>query len=513
MIRLRWRLGRAPSGGTGAPWEASALRRAALLAAGACLFGFTKGPLTVGPGSGVHTSVRSMVRPLREDVSITPILSVGDTLFSPDTTALPFVFAPLPDGIGVRATGKGLAEVLVAHELPWNSIGGGARVSRLAIDLRNLGVLAGDYLVDGTEGYSRFCSAGLAGPREGFLAPKFLVNEESVDAPFRGLVAAVDARDGTVTDLPWLGRFSHGATAIVPVSSGKCVAILTEDSYPGRSQLYMYVADNDAAFLEGRGQLYVFRANAPSGRRNTRLSSLASKSTPLTGTFVPIEVGDASGWVSPEGLELRAQSAGSLNFVRLEDAGPDRREPNAFFFVDTGAESFSDPETARPVTRNGRVYSARLDPFDPTRVVELRVLLDGDEADDLYRPDDLDGDDRYLWIQEDPGSSRGLHTARILRYDTETRRLETMAECAELDPKGRELPRGVGGIWASTGIVNADEIFGPDSWLIAVQAPNLRLPELRARGGGGQLLLLRGPGSGKIEKKPKPKREARTGTG
>jgi hypothetical protein len=70
-----------------------------------------------------------------------------------------------------------------------------------------------------------------------------------------------------------------------------------------------------------------------------------------------------------------------------------------------------------------------------------------------------------------------------------------MAECAEQDAKGEFLPRGVGGGWESTGIVDASDVFGPDTWLIAVQAHNLWLPQFRNRKGGGQLLLLRGPGN------------------
>jgi hypothetical protein len=134
----------------------------------------------------------------------------------------------------------------------------------------------------------------------------------------------------------------------------------------------------------------------------------------------------------------------------------------------------------------------RLDPFDPTRVEELRVVLDADEGDDLYRPDNLDMDDRYLMIQEDPGG-RGLHPSRILRYDPRSRAVEPLAECAEVDAKGRPFGRGVGGEWEATGIVDASEIFGTDSWLVAVQAHNLTEPKFGGRKGSGQILLLRGP--------------------
>ena len=478
------------------------------------LCGYTRGPLILGPGSGVRTRTPSMVRPLRDDVSVVPIFTVGDTLAPPDTVSEAFVFPPEPDGLGIRRTEKGLAEVYVAHELSWHDGFNGAMVSRLAIDLRNLGVVAGDYLVDGSEGYTRFCAASLVGPQDGFLTPTFLVNEEAIDGIYRGIVVAVDARDGTVKNLPWLGHFSHEATAIVPVSSGKIVAILTEDAFPGESQLYMYVAGNDTEFLSGRGRLYVFRADPLEGIPNTRLASLATKARPLSGRFVPLFPQDEGGRINvnelPGRLEAQAQGMGCLNFVRLEDVTPVRSQPNTFYFVDTGADDFYDPVTGRQVTGAGRLYSVRLDPFNPTHVEELRVVLDGDESDDLYRPDNLATDDRYLWIQEDPGE-RGIHTARILRYDTDTRRVEPMAECAEWDAKGNYLPKGIGGEWESTGIVDASDLFGPDTWLIAVQAHNLWLPQFRRRKGGGQLLLLRGPGysSAKAgEGKPKPAKKS-----
>jgi hypothetical protein len=485
--------------------------RAALgiaLAATVALTGFVRGPLQIGPGSGTRTPSLPMARPLREDVTLTAILTVGDSLAPPDTATYPYIFPPLPDGLGIRKTETpGIAEIYVAHELRYDGFGASARMSRLALDLRNLGILAGDLLVDGSEGYSRFCAAQLAGSREGFLQPTFLLNEESIEGPYQGIVVAVEARSGAVTHLPWLGRFSHEMTLILPVTSGKLIAILTEDWYPGESQLYMYIADNDAAFLSGRGSLYVFRGDPPPGSQRTRLASMVVKGRPITGRFVPVAAREGASWLSPDAFERRTQAAGSTNFVRLEDAAVDRTQANSFFFTDTGSEDFFDPTTGRLVTGKGRLYSMRLDPFDPTRVEELRVLLDADEGDDLYRPDNIDTDDRYVWIQEDPGGFRGLHPARVLRYDTQGRRVEPMAECAERDPtKGELLPRGVGGAWETTGILNVSEIFGQDTWLIAVQAPNVETGIFRDELGSGQLLLLRGPKA----KKPASQRSSGT---
>jgi len=187
------------------------MRRAALLIAVAiATAGFTHGPLIPGPGSGVRTATPAMVRPLREDVSVVPILTVGDTLAVSDTATVPYVFPPMPSGLGILPTNSGLAEIYVAHDLPWERPVGGARVSRIAIDIRNLGALAGDFLIEGIDGYSRFASGTVGSARDGFLIPKFLVGEDRIDGPGRGLFTAVDTRDGTVTNLPWLGRFAHG---------------------------------------------------------------------------------------------------------------------------------------------------------------------------------------------------------------------------------------------------------------------------------------------------------------
>ena len=464
--------------------------------------GYTRPPLQIGPGAGFKTLAPPMVRPLREDVRVVPILTVGDELVPPDSTVEPFVFYPTPDGMGIRKLEPGVAEVYVNHEVSPRPGVGGARVSRFALNLSTLGVLAGDYLIDGTEGYSSFCAATLVGPRQGFLSPTFLTNEETVEDLRCGVVVAIDVRDGTITDLPWLGHFSHEATEIIPVASGRLVAVLTEDGPLGRSQLYMYIARNDSDFLAGRGRLHVFRADIPAGRMPTRLPSIVSKTRPVTGRFVPIDP-DLSLPVEqrPAQLERLSQSAGCLNFVKLEDVAVDRDNPNAFYFADTGDPSILDFSTGEPVTEAGRVYQMRLDPFDPTHVEELRVVLDGDEGDDIYRPDNLETDDRYLMIQEDPGG-RGLHTARILRYDPRSRNLAPLAECAEVDSKGRPFGKGVGGEWESTGIVDASELFGPDSWLLAVQAHNQTDPKFGGRRGGGQILLLKGPRAPQAAAKP-----------
>jgi hypothetical protein len=132
------------------------------------------------------------------------------------------------------------------------------------------------------------------------------------------------------------------------------------------------------------------------------------------------------------------------------------------------------------------------DPFDPTKVQALEVLLDAGDGDDLYRPSSIDTDEQSVMIQEYPGA-HGIHASRILRYDVRTRRLEPLAECVERDTRGRFVPNGVGGEWETSGITNVSDFLGDDTWLFTVQAHTVEIiQDARHVGEAGQLLLLRG---------------------
>jgi hypothetical protein len=434
-----------------------------------------------------------MLRPLRQDVRVLPILTVGDTLASADPDAALFAFAPRPEGIGVHRRDDGGIEAFVTHGLEWRSGYGGSRLSRLLLDPANGGVLTAGDILDGSERYSVLGAVTLAGTREGFLRPQLLTGEAATYGPRRGVVAAVDVRDATVADLPWLGRFPHHATAVVPLTTGRLAVVMTggDDAADEASlHLYLYLADNDSDLLAGRGRLHVFRAGTGSDGGPARNPAAFRKSGTATGRFVPVGTNAPD---EPLAWAEASRLAGAFAFVRLGDVTPDRQRPNAFYLSDRGEAGLRDYSTARPYTANGRIYRVELDPFDPTRVLELRVVLDGDEGDDLYRPDDLDTDGDVLMIQEDPDEGRGLHPGRILRCDLGTMQLDALAVCAERDVRGRELPQGVGGAWATGGVCDAGDVFGRDSWLVTVQARTLEERMGGRREFSGQLVLLRGP--------------------
>jgi hypothetical protein len=419
-------------------------------------------------------------------------MTVGDTLYASRAQDSSYVFYPRPDGLAARSAGAGLVEVYMTHDLDWESGAGWARVSRLLLNQRTGGVLNADYLLDGTEGYVSLAGTTLAGSREGFLGPTLILNESTIDGPRHGVAAAVDIRAGTITEMPHLGRFRHAACLLMQHSSGNLLAIETEQGRPGESQLWMYVAQSASDLVRGGGRLYVLHADPPQFGNDTRYASMALRNRPLTGRFVPCD--DPQEFAvarQPDALEERAQDARCLNFVRLGgvDADPDRS--GSFYFTDLGASSPADPSTGRPVTGSGRLYRAELDPIDPTRLARLEVVLDADEGDDVFRPGNLAATGETIMIQEDP-RTRGIHPARVLRYDTLTRRLDPIAVCTERDVQGRLLPSGTGGQWEATGIAEAGSLFGDGAWLVAVRAPTDWSTSFRGSG-GGQLLLMRAP--------------------
>lgn len=453
------------------------------------------------PGQGFQTEGASLLRPLYRGVTFTPLMTVGDSLVPPTPEDEGFLFLPMPDGAALQSTDRGLAEIYVGHGTSWEDGVGSGRVSRLLLDRKTQRILAADWIVDGMESFERLSGATLAGPREGFLTPHLLIGENSLQGPNHGVVAAVSVRSGIVSALPWLGRFHHEKTLFLPFSNGRVTAILTEAGDPGASQLYMYLAPSDTDFLNGGGQLYVLRADPPRDGPDTQLASMVKKTRPLTGRFVPVRGVTIGGDpMAPSSVEFSSQAVRALRFARLGDAAPDRLNPGAFYFADQGAEDWIDPVSGRPVTGDGRIYRLELDAFDPTIVKELRLILDGDDADDLYRPADLESDDRGLMIQENPGR-RGVHPSRILRWDFNTRRLEPLAECAERDPQGRLIPEGTGGAWETSGIADASGVFGAGAWLVTVKAPNDYSTAFHGRGGGGQLLLMRTPVLGEVTEK------------
>jgi hypothetical protein len=122
--------------------------------------------------------------------SVKPVITAGDTL--PNG----YKFGKIPDGPGATANDDGTVNLFVSHELNnGTNHEGFAKVSLLKL-APDGSVLDAKYLIDGTEGYERFCSGYLA-EGHGFPVPVYFANEEVED----GIVVAVMEND-TIKEMP-----------------------------------------------------------------------------------------------------------------------------------------------------------------------------------------------------------------------------------------------------------------------------------------------------------------------
>ena len=128
----------------------------------ACLLLPGPGALAADRGnSGFRTDQAAMLTPVMPGATVTPLLTVGDTLSSG------YRFEAIPDGISVRARGQGRVDLLINHEtgkvpFPYNPANPTAangendfdnsQVSRLLLNQKSARVLNGSFLIDSSSG-------------------------------------------------------------------------------------------------------------------------------------------------------------------------------------------------------------------------------------------------------------------------------------------------------------------------------------------------------------------------
>jgi hypothetical protein len=145
---------------------------------------------------------------------------------------------------------------MMNHELSDAGVDGqfqNARVSRITLDLHSLAIVDHSYVIDGSEGYNRLCSAEWFDGRDGFPGGYFFTGEEIDD----GMQLIID-RQGRVTEAPWIGKYAHENQIAVPGFPGHVVLLNFDDnggSGVGRegstSEVYMYVARNSSEVMRG----------------------------------------------------------------------------------------------------------------------------------------------------------------------------------------------------------------------------------------------------------------------
>ena len=352
--------------------------------------------------------------------------------------------------------------------------------------------------------------------------------------------------------------FTSGPLTGVPVTPA-------EPPQPAQSQLYSYIAPNTDALLADKGDLWAFVSDTEGVE--SYYDVIPGSNTEVTGRFINVPKHIATG-LNPDGSELKAADVGYplppsngswqtdlrsatpvgidgpqwvlqrwsdinnvFQFVRVEDIAYDKRPGmgNVVYIVDSGrgravAQSLDTPNFK---STNGRVWKMVLDPNDPTKVTSLTVFVEGDDnavktLNEIHQPDNIETTRNGLLLTEDPGSSQQF-AANSMESNATTARLwhvpfsnpagaEVVAkvnQSADGQP-GRDVdgrPNGNWGAWESTGIVDASKAFGPDAFLINVQAHSLWIekapgdvgliagqPDFTYKREGGQLALIRIPG-------------------
>jgi hypothetical protein len=480
--------------------------------------------------SGFKTTQDAMLTPLAPGSSVTPIITVGDTVRG-------YRFEAIPDGISLDPNGQGTVDVYVNHEtstVPFQGTSDfdNAQVSLLRLNQHSAGVLKGELTITSAENFQRFCSNYLATAKEGFERSIFFTNEETSDfvnrtgaafppvagAEQAGVVVATDVRSGEHKVIYGMGRHNHENDVAI-AGYGHPVVLSGDDTFtsnPAGSQLYSYIADSAHAVWNDEGDLYGFVSDDPAV--DDYYDFPVGSSMSVSGHFVKIDKSVATG--DQSALEAASDAAHVFQFVRLEDIAYDKRPgmQNVVYVADTGRGSSSTSGNAFAST-NGRVWKLVLDPSDPTKVLSLSVLIEGDDAalqepGEIHQPDNLETTPNGLYIQEDPAGSQQFPadstdtkatTARIWRHALAGGGLTVVAKVDQSADEGptdvdSTMTRGALGSWESSGIVDASSVFGPGAFLVDVQAHTLWVEQAPGPGftykrEGGQLLLFHLPGA------------------
>jgi hypothetical protein len=546
------------------------------------------GPVEAVPGNaGFRTAQAPMLQATVPDGSVTPIITVGEML----SGGYRFEAIPDGISFRSRGQGRVDLYVnheTSTVPFPYNPTTpteansqndfDNSQVSHLILNQQSGGVLSGRYAITSRENFQRFCSNYLATEKEGFDRPILFTNEEALDwvnrtgkawpatvgadeARQSGLAVAYDTRAGKTTTIWGMGRHNHENSVALP-GYDDLVVVSTDDTFvsnPPQSQFYSYIAEDTSSLLNDEGDLWAFVSDNPAV--NDYYDFPIGSPMSVSGHFVKVPKLIATGR-NPDGTDLMAADVGYppppddgtwqrgpdgrgldgpqwvlehwgdqnnvFQFVRLEDIAYDKRPGmgNVVYVADTGRGATSAGGNSF-TSSNGRVWKMVFDPDDPTTVLSLSVLIEGDDQPvktptEIHQPDNMESTPNGLLIQEDPGSSQqfpvgsadpNATTARIWFYNLAT---GAMTVVAKVDQSADEGPTDVDatpvpgnlGAWESSGIVDASSVFGPGAFLVTIQAHTLWVekapgddnvapagPDFTYKREGGQLVLLRLPGA------------------
>jgi hypothetical protein len=323
---------------------------------------------------------------------------------------------------------------------------------------------------------------------------------------------------------------------------GTLYAFVPDDAYAAIDSYYDFGVGSAASIT---GKFIEVPREIATGKNDDGTDMLAADVPEYAddGTYLggPYPVPPVSGWQAGIGtgagvdgpqwiLEHWSDENNVFEFTRIEDMAFDKRDgmSNVVYLVDSGRGATS--ASGNPFTStNGRVWKMVLDPEDPFTVDSLSILIEGDDnpvktLGEIHQPDNIESTVNGLLITEDPGSSQqfavgstdpNATTARLMHYrfsDGVIRAVLAVDQSADEGPTDEDAPVTAGnwGAWESSGIIDVSSVFGPNKFLIDVQAGSLFVdvdttsaPDNLAPAGsdwtfkrtGGQLLLVTIPGA------------------
>jgi hypothetical protein len=388
-----------------------------------------------------------------------------------------------------------------------------------------------------------------------------------------GVVVAVDPATGQHRPIWGMGRHNHENSVAVP-GYGMAFILSGDDSFvssPAQSQVYGYLADDADAAWDDEGTLYAFAPDEEFEDVNDYYDFPISSTMSISGRFIAVPKAIATG-KNPDGSDMMAADVpaelggpyplppadgtwqrglglstgvdgpqwvlehwSDLNnvfqFTRIEDMAFDKRDgmSNVVYMVDSGRGATSAGGNAF-TSSNGRVWRMELDESNPLEVDSLSILIEGDDSPvktlaEIHQPDNIESTVNGLLITEDPGSSQqfatadqGLPnatTARLMHYRFSNGAITAVLkvdQSADEGPTDEDLAtsRGNWGAWETSGIIDVSSVFGPNKFLIDVQAHTLYVdidttsapdnlapvgPDWTWKREGGQLLLVTIPGA------------------
>jgi hypothetical protein len=305
----------------------------------------------VSAAPGFKTAEDPMLTAVPADVTVEALLTVGEDIPGTD-----YQFEAIPDGISVHIGDDGQIELFVNHETskvpfpfatnnPAANTGesdfDNAQVSKLTLDSEG-GFLSGEFAIDSSQGFQRFCSNYLATAKEGFTKDILFTNEESPDYAIRsenswppplsnegaeenGVVLALDVATGDYHPIYGMGRHNHENDVAIP-GFDKLVVMSGDDTFtsgplsdpldttapiaqlaPSQSQLYSYQAGNTKTLLADKGDLWAFVTDDSAV---TDYYDFAPNSTDtVSGRFIKVPKTIATG-KNPDGSEVKAADFG-----------------------------------------------------------------------------------------------------------------------------------------------------------------------------------------------------------